>query len=84
MIYWIHALKKFDRGAYVPTYEVVETEPPQGEKKEALPPDHCIDVFKTSLSTDGTYILVELYTVYNVNGAIEEKLTENFLIERAG
>lgn len=79
--YWVLVKKNHDRGAYVPSYEILTIEPPEG-KKEALPPGYCLDLFKCSLSQDGTYITAKLYIVANVNGNISEVHTETFFIER--
>lgn len=82
-IYWIHGIKRVDRSAYVPSYEIVTTEPPEGSKKEALPPGYCIDLFKCSMSEDGTYITCDLFHVANLDGIISETHTETFLLERS-
>jgi hypothetical protein len=82
-IYWIHGIKNVDRGAYTPSYEIVTAEPPEGSKKEALPPGYCIDLFKCRLSSDGNYITCDLYHVANLDGVISERLTESFLLERS-
>jgi hypothetical protein len=82
MIYWIHVKKNTDRGAYVPSYEVVTTEPPEGSKKEALPPGYCIDLWKCSLSADASYITCDLWHVVNLDGIISERQTETFILQR--
>lgn len=80
-IYWVLVKKNVDRGAFVPSYEILETEPPEG-KKEALPPDHYLDLFKCRLSKDGTYIICDLYRVSNLDGQIMEEKTETILLQR--
>lgn len=79
--YWILVNKNFDRGAYVPSYEILTTEPPEG-KKEALPPGYYLDLFKCSLSKDGTFIVANLYRVTNNDGVISEVPTEKIFIKR--
>lgn len=81
MIYWVLVKKNFDRGTYVPSYEVLTSEPSEG-KKEALPPGYCLDLFKCSLSTDGTYVTCSLFNVANIDGNVSETHTETFFLER--
>jgi hypothetical protein len=81
MIYWILVKKNFDRGAYVPSYEILTTEPPEG-KKEALPPGYYLDLWKCALSTDGSYIIVNQYRVSNIDGVIDEQHTETYTLDR--
>lgn len=80
-IYWILVKKNVDRGTFVPTYEILETEPPEG-KKEALPPDHYLDLFKCRLSKEGTHVICDLFRVSNVDGVISEVHTETILLQR--
>lgn len=80
-IYWVLVKKNVDRGTFVPTYEILETEPPEG-KKEALPPDHYLDLFKCALSKDGTHVICKLFRVSNVDGNIIEEHTETILLQR--
>lgn len=80
-IYWVLVKKNVDRGTYVPTYEILETEPPEG-KKEALPPDHYLDLFKCRLSSDGTHVICDLFRVSNIEGTIFEHHTETILLQR--
>lgn len=80
--YWVLAKKLTKGSAYLPSYEILETEPPEG-KKEALPPGHCLDLFKCSLSKDETYITCDLYCVTNDNGHIIEQHTETFYLQRS-
>ncbi len=79
--YWVLIKKNVDRGSYVPTYEILTAEPPEG-KKEALPPDHYLDLFKCRLSQDGTYVICDLYRVSNIDGVISEVPTETILLQR--
>ena len=81
MIYWALVKRNHDRGTYVPTYEILTEEPSEG-KKEAIPPGYCLDLFKCSLSEDGTYITVNQFCVSNIDGIIDEQLTESFFIKR--
>lgn len=80
-IYWVLIKKIVDRGTFVPSYEILETEPPEG-KKEALPPDHYLDLFKCRLSTDGKYVICDLFRVSNLDGHIIEEHTETILLQR--
>ncbi len=80
--YWIHGLRRMDRGTYTPSYEILTTEPPEGEKKEALPPGFCIDMWTCSLSPDATYITCEIFHIANLDGVISEKHIETFLLQR--
>jgi len=79
--YWVLVKKNFDRGAYVPSYEVLTFEPLEG-KKEALPPGYCLDLFKCSLSQDGTYLTNELWYVSNVDGVVIEDHVQTFFLQR--
>jgi hypothetical protein len=79
--YWVLIKKNVDRGVFVPSYEILEAEPPEG-KKEALPPDHYLDLFKCELSQDGTYVICKLFRVSNLSGNITEEHTETFLLQR--
>ena len=81
MIYWILVKKIFDRGSYVPSYEILMTEPPEG-KKEALPPGYYLDLWKCALSEDGRYIIVNQFRVSNIDGVIDEKPTESYTLDR--
>ena len=80
-IYWVLVKKNVDRGAFVPSYEILTAEPPEG-KKEALPPDHYLDLFKCRLSPKGDYVICDLYRVSNVDGVISEVKTETILLQR--
>jgi hypothetical protein len=80
-IYWVLIKKNVDRGSFVPSYEILEKEPPEG-KKEALPPDHYLDLFKCRLSKDGTHVICDLYRVSNLDGQIIEEKTETILLQR--
>lgn len=81
MTYWILAIKNVDRGTYVPTYEILTSKPAEG-KMAALEPGECLDLFKCSLSEDGTYVTCDLFRVSNIDSVVAEEQTESFFIER--
>ncbi len=66
---------------YLPTYEI-HYEPVQGKVAE-LNPDECVDVYKATLSEDGSYVKMDLYTISNIDGKAKEEFTESFLVQRS-
>jgi len=81
LTYYVLVKKNVDQGAYVPTYEIHTTKPAEG-KIAALEPGECVDVFKCSLSKDGTYITCDLFNVANIDGNVSETYKETFYLQK--